>query len=326
MPPPTDAGAIGKQGYGGIAKETVYGTFVPSTSFFLLESHTVEESKGWFTPEAAMGGLSDSVRLEGMNRYRGPVVNPAVNLDDPFLGLLLKDLLGSEAYTLLESGCGQHVFTPQAATGLIGVSMELSNDKTITSNVLKVSGGHALDLEFTGDFGKPSLRATANMHFSQGDTGATPQSPTYQTATRYAMIHTGTLKIETVATKIRALNLKIARAVDADRQVWGSKYDAEPLFGKFTPSGSITVAMPDHTEITRQRAGTVLSLEVDLTGPLIGASTTRLKFNLEVVYEKAWPTLKGMGEQLLEIPFSGLHGTLSSLVSVTLVNSTVAAY
>lgn len=325
-PPPTYPGAIGALGYGGVAKESTYGLYVPATSFFALESHGVKEEPGFFVPEAAFGALSDSLRLGGMKRYKGPIVCSAVNLDDGFLGLTLKDLLGAETYTLAESGCGSHVFVPQAATGLIGISAELSNDKTITKNVLGFSGGHCLGLEFSGDFGKPSLRANADMHFSVGDTNKTAQAVTLASAARYAMIHTGTTKIETVATKIRALTIKIARAWDADRQVWGSQYDAEPLAGKFLISGGMTVAMPDHAEVDRWRAGTVLSLQVALTGPVIGATTTKLQFDIEMVYDGAWPLLKGMGEQLLEIPFIGLHGTLASLVSVTLVNSTVAAY
>lgn len=317
--------AQGYNGYVGAAKETTFGTFVPATDFARVNSEGIKKDRTILIPPVIGGGRFETLRLAGNEKVSGSIDFP-INLDD-VVGLFLKDLLGGETYTLLESGCGSHVFVPYTTHGTPGISVERTPDSTITGNVWKASGGHVNALTFNYEPGQP-LKCVADMVFQNMVGAGTAQVPTYGTNARYVMCHTGAIEVPTgSASTLKSLNLKMDGRLAADRYALGSKYITEPSLGVYKISGSMDLEFSSVAQITNFLADTSQSITIDLTCDLIGASTTRLKFILGSIYlDGETPVASGNGEIWLSLPFTSVSGTAATLASVTLVNSTVAAY
>ena len=291
-----------------------------------LHSEGVAKARPPVMLDAVGNSRLPQVRLAPNEAVAGPLVIP-VNIDD-VVGYLLKDLLGAEAFTPLESSTvGQHVFTPQAALGLTGLSVEINRDSSISNNVWKASGGHVASLDFTAAPGQVLL-CNAAMTFKDLGSGATGQSPTYGTNARYAMTHTGTVLVGALPFNMVNFALKIDAGLMSDRRGLGSKLILQQQPGRYKISGSITAYFDDLALVNAFLNDTAQTISVQFTLDSVGVTPLLIKF---VITSSAFlsgetPKVGGPGEVMLTLPFDAVSGTAGNLLSVTLTNQFTSAY
>ena len=96
-------------------------------------------------------------------------------------------------------------------------------------------------------------------------------------------------------------------------------------------SGSITAYFDDMMLVNKFLNNTAGAIILDLTGPLVGTTTRRLKIEVPVAYFNGeTPKITGADtEAMLTIPFRAIKtgaGSPNSLLKVTLANSKRTAY
>jgi hypothetical protein len=316
--------AQGWRGYGGLAIEGSYNTFVPATDFVDMNSEGLTINDGWTTLRTLNNSRWPYKRYQGNFTAEGPLNFP-VNPDD-VIGMILKDLMGAETYTALESGTvGQHAFIPQNALGTPGLSAEISRDASLVGNVWKFSGGHVRKLTLSGEAGGP-LIATADFVFANGIPGATAQTPSY--STRVPLLwHTGYVTFDALDVDLDSLTLEIMPGLRDKKHVLFSRYINEPTPGPFGVSGSFGKKLPDLAEYDRYKAGSPAAIDVLFRADTVGATSLGLRIAMQTVYWNTWTAPAASEAEIQEqIGFESLNSDAASLLTLTLTNSVTGAY
>jgi hypothetical protein len=315
---------LGHLAYIGIKKEAIWGTkVVASMDFMEFMSETVAETIEEKIVQGINAGRVRTKRVQGAKLVAGDITWE-VNVEDG-IGDILKNLLPTEVFVDDGAGNGgQHTFTPGNTPG-IGLTLQVGRDTAVRDYY----GGKVSSLAFTAAAGE-LLQATAALTFKDGEAG-TPQTPSYDTQNPL-VYHTGTIQIDNVAAEISTFAITIAGGMKVDRRKLGSNLILQQQPGMYEVTGTFEMAFDNETEINKFLAGTASKLSIDLTGPVVGTTTRRLRIIVpQAFYNGETPKITGAdAETRITLPFVGIKtgsGSPNKLVEIKLDNSyRTAAY
>lgn len=314
----------GYNSYIALKKESVWGTLVQPDDFVEFTSEAVNQDEQWRTVPTISNSRYRLKRVRGSTKVEGAITFP-MNVDDG-IGLLLRDVLGSESYSALETGTvGQHIFTPQAGVGLTGLSLEVSRDGgNVSGSCWGFAGGHVRKLTISGEAGQDVV-VNADIVFKSGVSGVTPQTPTYSTQLPL-QFHTGTITVDTVAFGMKSFSITIDTGLRSERYTGSSRNIIQQVNGPLSITGQFVSFYDNLNEITKYINGTAAAISINIAGPTVGATPLGLTLAIpQLFYNKNLPVVGSMDEIFITSPFEAIKG-VNDLITATLVNKVVSAY
>ncbi len=323
---------LGHRGYLALAGETAWANGIPnalSWQYMQIVNETLKSHVIKNFPEGIRQARDLSRRMVPMGITADGALTWDVDVED-CLGILLKNTLPNETTT--DNGAGNgglHVFVPGDALLPAGLTSIVNRDTTAdATNIWQYFGGRVKKLSFSAADGG-LLKGTADLDFQKGTPGASGLTPSYTTQNPL-VYHQGTITVAGASVNVKDFKVDIDTGLLVHRGILGSRFSNQQQPMVYKVSGEITAYFDNMNMVNDFLNAVDVQITLNFLSTALGTSTRRLQFDLPTVqFTGDPPTLAGMGEIMLKMPFTAYrsgNGAPDNLIAVSLLNSKRTAY
>ena len=287
----------------GAGKESVRGTSVDPTRFIPVGADSEMEYKlSLIEDEQVRGMLEKFPPQAGIKDGTGRI--GGVDVTSTIIGELLNSLMGKVVTTDLSLGAYKHVFTRETEVLLPSYTIALYRGL----NAKKYPLGIVKSMAFTGAVdGK--LIADCEVLFKTEEAYESPATPTWEDPKPFMFFQTDFKIAGSSDTNVKDWTLTIDNGSVAQRTLNQSQDVKEILsFAKMLISGTFNIFLENETERTKFLDNTSTSLEIVLTGGLIGGENYhKLDIIIPQVHYSAYPFGNLDGLLGVAVSFNGYY-------------------
>jgi len=274
-------GGFGRNSFVGWAEEGAgtWGTGVAATKFAELGSESmkiIRERK----PRPVYRGLIDGREGQLYDEKQGAAGSFAIEGNYNGLLKLFEHAFGDSSGVVTVAEGGIRWLTTYSLAQTImstkGLSLHINTDVDNGATPQRRYNGFKINtLKFTFDPKRNLLLEVGGAAKDHSDIAAV--SPTFPAIANYVAGHQCVVSLDTVATKVDAVELSIDNGLDLDKRILGDKRIDEPIRSdnQVKMEGQITKDAVA-ADMTKFRDGTLFRLDVVCTGPTLGAGNNKL--------------------------------------------------